>query len=30
MIPESENRLSERIMLKQKDEIVMRFYLIAS
>jgi len=30
MIRKSGNRFSEKIMLKQKDEIMMRFQLIAS
>jgi hypothetical protein len=30
MIRKSENRFSEEIMLKQRDEIMMRFHSIAS
>jgi hypothetical protein len=30
MIRKSGNRFFEKIMLKQKDKIMMRFYLIAS
>ena len=30
MIRKSGNRFSEKIMLKQRDEIMMRFYQIAS
>jgi hypothetical protein len=30
MIRKSGNRFSEKIMLKQRDEIMMRFHLIAS
>ena len=30
MIRKSGNRFSEKIMLKQKDKIMMQFYLIAS
>jgi hypothetical protein len=30
MIRKSGNRFSEKIMLKQRDEIMMRFHIIAS